>query len=211
MDLGYLDENQLVSEEGRLQENRYYLARSLRAEKRLSEAWQVIEPLTDRSEVPERYLQLAASVLADAGNYNALEKIVNKADAPENLIWSYYQALLTLKATGTVELPHGLSSASHESVVVLWGQLLLRAGNLGELTTLLDNEAHQGVDVLEPSCTHFLAIAKVGRCPGCCSRKSELTVLPTCFTRSRSTLFCQTGMMEEAWDGEGATDEAARG
>ena len=63
---------------------------------------------TDCPDVPERYLQLAASVLADSGNYNALEKIVNKADAPENLIWSYYQALLTLKATGTVELPHGL-------------------------------------------------------------------------------------------------------
>ncbi|HCP41203.1 MAG TPA: hypothetical protein DIT65_05355, partial [Cryomorphaceae bacterium] len=147
VDLGYLDEDQLVSEEGRLQENRYYLARSLRAERRLSEAWRVIEPLIDRDEVPERYLQLAASVLADGGKYEALEKIVQKADAPDNLIWSYYQALLTLKAVGSVKLPDGLSSASNESVVVLWGQLLLKAGNLEELIQLLDNDNHQGVDI----------------------------------------------------------------
>jgi len=147
VDLGYLDQCQLVSKEGRLLENRYYLARSLRAEGRLSESWQTIEPLMAGSNVPERYLQLAASVLADSGNFEALEKVVIQADAPENLIWLYYQAILTLRKTGRVDLPDGLSNTSHESVVVLWGQLLLKAGNLEELLRLLSNEQHQRVDI----------------------------------------------------------------
>ena len=198
VDLGYLDENQLVSEEGRLQENRYYLARSLRAEKRLSEAWQVIEPLTHRSEVPERYLQLAASVLADAGNYHALEKIVNKTDAPENLIWSYYQALLTLKATGTIELPAGLNSASHESVVVLWGQLLLKAGNLEELTTLIDNEAHQGVDVWNLRARTFLLLQRWDDALDAALESLNLLFYQPALHGLAALCFAKLGMMEEA-------------
>ena len=198
VDLGYLDENQLVSEEGRLQENRYYLARSLRAEKRLSEAWRVIEPLTDRAEVPERYLQLAASVLADAGNYEALKKVVNKADAPENLIWSYYQALLTLKATGNIELPHGLTSTSHESVVVLWGQLLLKAGNLDELTHLLDNQHHRGVDIWNLRARTFLLLQKWDEALDAALESLNLLFYQPALHGLAALCFAKLGMMEEA-------------
>ena len=198
VDLGYLDENQLVSEEGRLQENRYYLARSLRAEKRLSEAWRVIEPLTDRAEVPERYLQLAASVLADAGNYEALKKVVNKADAPENLIWSYYQALLTLKATGNIELPHGLTSTSHESVVVLWGQLLLKAGNLEELITLLDNETHQGVDIWNLRARTYLLLQRWDDALDAALESLNLLFYQPALHGLAALCFAKLGMMEEA-------------
>lgn len=198
VDLGYLDENQLVSEEGRLQENRYYLARSLRAEKRLSEAWRVIEPLTDCAEVPERYLQLAASVLADAGNYEALEKVVNKAEAPENLIWSYYQALLTLKALGIVELPNGLTSTSHESVVVLWGQLLLKAGNLDELTELLDNEHHRGVDIWNLRARTFLLLQKWDEALDAALESLNLLFYQPALHGLAALCFAKLGMMEEA-------------
>lgn len=198
VDLGYLDENQLVSEEGRLQENRYYLARSLRAEKRFSEAWRVIEPLTDRAEVPERYLQLAASVLADAGNYEALEKVVNKADAPENLIWSYYQALLTLKASGIVELPNGLTSTSHESVVVLWGQLLLKAGNLDELTHLIDNHHHRSVDMWNLRARTFMLLQKWDDALDAALESLNLLFYQPALHGLVALCFAKLGMMEEA-------------
>ena len=147
VDLGYLEVNQLISDEGRLLENRYTLAKSFRGDGSLNEFCQRKEPLLVCSKVTECYLQLAASVLADSGNFEVLEKVVIQADAPENLIWLYYQALITLRKTGGVELSDGLSNTSHESVVVLWGQLLLKAGNLAELIELLYNQAYQGVDI----------------------------------------------------------------
>ena len=127
-----------------------------------------------------------------------METIVNKADAPENLIWSYYQALLTLKATGTVELPHGLSSTSHESVVVLWGQLLLKAGNLVELTTLLNNEAHQGVDVWNLRARTFLLMQRWDDALDAALESLNLLFYQPALHGLAALCFAKLGMMEEA-------------
>ena len=198
VDLGYLDENQLVSEEGRLLENRYYLARSLRAEGRLTESWQTIEPLMVGSKVPERYLQLAASVLADSGNFEVLEKVVIQADAPENLIWLYYQALITLRKTGGVELPDGLSNTSHESVVVLWGQLLLKAGNLAELIELLDNQAYQGVDIWNLRARTFVLTQKWDDALDAALESLNQLFYQPALHGIAALCFAKLGMMEEA-------------
>ena len=198
VDLGYLDPNQLVSKEGRLLENRYYLARSLRAEGRLSESWQIIEPLTVGNKVPERYLQLAASVLAASGNFEALEKVVIQVDAPENLIWLYYQALLTLKKKGRVDLPEGLSNSSHESVVVLWGQLLLKAGNLEELRLLLSNEKHQGVDVWNLRARTYVLSQKWDDALDAALESLNLLFYQPALHGVAALCFAKLGMMEEA-------------
>jgi hypothetical protein len=143
-------------------------------------------------------LQLAASVLADAGNYEALKKVVNKADAPENLIWSYYQALLTLKASGIVELPNGLTSTSHESVVVLWGQLLLKAGNLDELTGLLDNEHHRGVDIWNLRARTFLLLQRWDDALDAALESLNLLFYQPALHGLAALCFAKLGMMEEA-------------
>jgi predicted AlkP superfamily phosphohydrolase/phosphomutase len=147
IDLGYLEQNQVSGEQGRLLENQYYLARSLRAEKRLSESWRLIAKMIHGDDVPERYLQLAASVLADAGNFNELERMLSKVTNQSNLIWSYYRSLVELNNGKQVLLPENLTNRCSEEVIILWGKLLLKSGAFDELEELVSNPEHESVDM----------------------------------------------------------------
>jgi predicted AlkP superfamily phosphohydrolase/phosphomutase len=136
--LGYLEEKHLVNKEGRLLENIYYLARSLRAEGRSERAWQVLSGLNIDEKSPMRYQQLAASLLAESGQYEALDKLLSGIqEFPEVFIWEYYKSLIQIYRGSTLSIPRGLFETEESHELVLWGKLLSKANRLNDLSKLL--------------------------------------------------------------------------
>ena len=75
--LGYLDAQDREQGGARLLENGYYLARSLRAQQRPREAWQVLQSLELGPGSPIRYLLLGAALLAESKQFEALAEFVD--------------------------------------------------------------------------------------------------------------------------------------
>ena len=98
-------------------------------------------------DVPERYLQLAASVLADGGNLNDLKFILSKVKNRSSLIWLYDQSLLELKNGRQLLLPKNLNNRCSEEVIILWGKLLLKSGLYDTLEELVSNPEYESVDM----------------------------------------------------------------
>jgi tetratricopeptide (TPR) repeat protein len=154
VNLGYLDAINLKEEEGRLLENSYYLARSLRAEGRPLQAWQQLERLELGPQSPVRYLQLGASLLAESRQFEALSDLLQwlpKEGAGS--VRSYYEQLVLLSRGGALELPASLRNPTPETLpsaeeVVLWGRLLLKAQRFEELEALLVGTEDRRPDVL---------------------------------------------------------------
>ena len=136
--LGYLEEKHLINNEGRLLENIYYLARSLRAEGRSERAWQVLSGLNIGIDSPLRYQQLAASLLAESGQYEELDKLLSGIqEFPEMLIWEYYKSLIQIYRGSTLSIPVGLFETEESHELVLWGKLFSKADRLDDLRKLL--------------------------------------------------------------------------
>ena len=128
VDLGYLEENHIVSAEGRILENIYYLARSVRAEGRLDKAWNILSQINLQADSPPRYLQLAASILADSGSYDRLNELLsNYPQRSESLIWTYYEQLVAAHKGGSIQVPDLLFQHPSSKAAILWARLLWKA------------------------------------------------------------------------------------
>lgn len=152
--LGYLDVQDRAQGGARLLENRFYLARSLRAQQRPREAWQVLQSLELGQGSPSRYLLLGAALLAELKQFEALAEFVDwiQEDALGG-VKEYYLRLLKVSRGEPLVLPEGLlepidGGELSKEQVVLWGRLLLKAGLWEELDSLLQKTDSQAVDVL---------------------------------------------------------------
>lgn len=152
--LGYLEAQDRAQGGARLVENGYYLARSLRAQQRPREAWQVLQSLELGPGSPSRYLLLGAALLAESKQFEALAEFVDwiQEDALAG-VKEYYLRLVKVSRGGDLELPEGLLEPMDGGVVpkeqvVLWGRLLAKAGRWEELDPLLQKTDSQAVDVL---------------------------------------------------------------
>ena len=152
IDLGYLDENHTATKDGRLLENRYYLARSLRAEGRPEWAWQIMREMDLGPNAPLRYHQLAASLLAESGQYDELAKIIalinQRGENQRSLMWQYYQELVNIKRGRKLNIPQDLLISPTMEERVLWGNLLVKAGRFDVLEKLLSSDTEESVDLL---------------------------------------------------------------
>lgn len=152
IDLGYLEKNHTATKDGRLLENRYYLARSLRAEGRPEWAWQIMRDMDLDSDAPIRYLQLAASLLAESGQYEELEKILELVDQSnhkgQSLMWKYYQELVNITRNQTLDIPADLLGSPSMEDRILWGKLLVKAGRFDVLEKLLTSDTDENIDLL---------------------------------------------------------------
>ena len=198
IDLGYLEQNPILGEKGRLLENQYYLARSLRAEKRLSESWRIIKKMIQGDDVPERYLQLAASVLADGGNFNDLERILSKVTNRSNLIWLYYQSLVELKNGQQLHLPKNLNNRCSEEVVILWGKLLLKSSLYDELEELVSNPEYESVDIWNLRARFFLLTENWERSLDAALQSASLLFFQPAIHGIAAVSFSKLGMQDEA-------------
>ncbi len=152
--LGYLDAQDRAQGGARLVENRYYLARSLRAQQRPREAWQVLQSLELGPGSPSRYLLLGAALLAESKQFEALAEFVDWVDE-DPLAWvkEYYLRLVKVSRGEALVLPERLLKPREDGVlpkeqVVLWGRLLVKAGRWDELDELLHKTDSQAVDIL---------------------------------------------------------------
>ena len=198
IDLGYLEQNQVSGDQGRLLENQYYLARSLRAEKRLPEAWRIIANMIEGDDVPERYLQLAASVLVDSGNFNDLEHMLSTVTNQSNLIWSYYRSLVELKKGKQVLLPENLTNRCLEEEVILWGKLLLKSGAYNELEGLVSNPEHESVDMWNLRARFFLLTENWEKCLDAALQSAGLLFFQPAIHGIAAISFSKLGMHDEA-------------
>ena len=149
VDLGYLESMHVEQQGGRLLENVYYLARSLRCERRPARAWQVLRHLNITGTSPLRYQQLAASLLVDAGQIQELEKLVRQVNEPTNgLIWRYYEELINIKNGTPFIVPEELFDGVSVDEKVLWGNLLIRTKQFTQLERLLSKGYEGSVDLL---------------------------------------------------------------
>lgn len=150
VDLGYLEAIHLEPQGGRLLENEYYLARSLRHQQNLGAAQRTVQSLMAgvRGEVPERYAQLSASIAYESQDYNALDALCTTFGAKgQSLLWSYYGVVLQLHRGEKVDfgpsVAHLLQN-KNTGLAVLWGKLLYRAKEWSLFGQL--REAYAGVE-----------------------------------------------------------------
>lgn len=149
VELGYLKQDDIQESQGRLQENLYYLARSLRAEGRSGRAWQILRDLELKPTSPLRYQQLAASILAESGQIDALATLLESLQvSPEGLVWKYYKELVHINQGGALRLPEHLFVAASVEERVLWGKLIIKAKQYGQLERLLSYDTEESVDLL---------------------------------------------------------------
>ena len=149
IDLGYLEEAHVNEQNGRLTENLYYLARSLRAEGRPERAWQILKELDVKSDSPLRYQQLAASLLEEAGQFDELEKLLSALDKePTGLIWNYYKELVNIHNGGELRIPEELFERASVEERILWGRLMVKAQEFSKLERLLSYDTEESVDLL---------------------------------------------------------------
>ena len=198
VDLGYLNERQITGQKDRILENQYYLARSLRAEKRPTDAWRLISKMIEGDDAPERYLQLAASVLVDSGNFNDLERMLSKVTNQSNLIWSYYKSLVELKKGKQVLLPENLTNRCLEEEVILWGKLLLKSGAYNELKGLVSNPEHESVDMWNLRAKFFLLKEKWEESLDASLQSVDLLFFQPTIHGIAAISFSKLGMKEEA-------------
>lgn len=149
IDLGYLEPEHVNPQEGRLLENRYYLARSLRAEGRPELAWQVLREFDLQPDAPLRYQQLAASLLAESGQMQALAVLLEDLGQPtEGLLWRYYRELVHVHEGGELRIPEYVFDSATAEERVLWGKLMVKAKEYDSLERLLSKDSEGRIDLL---------------------------------------------------------------
>ena len=156
--LGYLDLANTATRGGRIAENLYYLARSLRYEGKIAESYDTLLPLLKGPEVPERYAQLGASILASRKLWAELEDFLKTHRPPSSpaVIWDYFDQLVRLSKGQPLELPERLFHGVSSGVAVLWGQLLVRANAMSDLHKLLQTQRSTAPDILNLWLRYYL-------------------------------------------------------
>ena len=147
--LGYLAEQDVAQGGARMRENVYYLARSLRAQGRPQAAWQALQTLELGPDSPTRYVLLAAVLLAESRQFDALAEVIEiLRDEDLAGVKQYYAALVAMSRGALWELPEGILGTRSVELIVLWGRLLAKSDQWDLLKSLLQGVEQETVEVL---------------------------------------------------------------
>jgi hypothetical protein len=198
--LGYLDRADTTTQHGRLAENVYYAARSLRAEGKLEGARTMMQPLMELGEVPERYALLMASVLSELQNWPALKVVVKRFGSKQSdlYLWRYFDQLIRLSEGQRLELPIGLNERARGALVVLWGRLLAKAGKWTELDALLEGKPSETPDILNLNMRLALAREQWSEALEYALKSTEILYHQPTVHGALAMLFAKLGMPEQA-------------
>lgn len=151
--LGYLEPEHVQIPKGqgdRIAENHYYLARSLRAQGKLDQAWRELWSLISSSnKVPERYAVLGASLLHDTKQWSELGRWIAKYGQNSTLrIWNYYQHVVDMSQNNRPNWPPEVFQKLDVGTAVLWGKLMVRVADFAALQSLLSHQNMTHPDLL---------------------------------------------------------------